>query len=54
MSHGPQTARVVLTPEEHAALTRWARRRSTAQALALRDGGRVAHALRRAVLGRLA
>jgi transposase len=36
MPHGPQTARIVLTPEEHAALTRWARRRSTAQALALR------------------
>ena len=36
MPHGPQAARIVLTPEERDALTRWARRRSTAQALALR------------------
>ena len=36
MPHGSQTARIVLTPEEREALTRWARRGSTAQALALR------------------
>ena len=36
MAHGPQTARIVLTPEEREALTRWARRGRTAQALALR------------------
>lgn len=33
---GPEPARIVLTADERAALTRWARRRSTAQALALR------------------
>jgi hypothetical protein len=36
MPHGPPTARVVLTSEEGETLVRWARRRSTAQALALR------------------
>ena len=36
MPHGPPTARIVLTPEERETLVRWARRRSTAQALALR------------------
>ena len=36
MPHGPQTARLVLTPEERATLVRWARRRTSPQALALR------------------
>jgi transposase len=36
MPHGPPTARIVLTPEERETLTRWTRRGSTAQALALR------------------
>ena len=36
MARGPQPVRITLVPEERAALTRWARRRSTAQALALR------------------
>ena len=36
MAHGPPTARIVLTPEERATLTRWTRRGGTAQALALR------------------
>jgi transposase len=36
MIHGPQPARITLSAAEREALTRWARRRSTAQALALR------------------
>src|SRR5690242_66742 len=36
MARGPSPAHVVLTPEEHAALMRFARRPKTAQALALR------------------
>ena len=34
--HGIHPARIDLTPEERAALERWVRRRSTAQALARR------------------
>lgn len=36
MPHGPLTARVVLSPEERQTLVRWARRRTSPQALALR------------------
>jgi transposase len=36
MPHGPQPPRIVLTRDERDALTRWTRRGSTAQALALR------------------
>ena len=36
MPHGPQTARIVLSPEERDTLVRWARRRTSPQALALR------------------
>ena len=36
MPHGPRTVRIVLSPEECETLVRWARRRTSTQALALR------------------